>query len=105
MTRWTEGTIDLGNEHILLSWGPLDDARPIARVAPAEAHAFTVQFIVDKSGHAAAVAAVTEELNFYFIENREPNPWSYARYHCNSASNLYSSVHWELFVPAPVTAP
>jgi hypothetical protein len=102
MTRWTEGTIELGNEHILLSWGTLDDARPIARVAPAEAHAFTVQFIVDKGRHAAAVAAVTEELNFYFIENREPNPWAYARYHCNSASNLYSSVHWELFKPAPV---
>ena len=102
MTHWTEGAVALGEEHIQLSWGSIEDARPIARLAPAGAHAFTVQFLVDKLGHATAVAAVTKELNFFLIENREPNPWAYARYHCNTGSNLYSSVHWELFKPPAV---
>ncbi len=102
LTRWTEGAVALGKEHIQLSWGDLEHARPIARVAPAGAHAFTVEFIVDELGHAAAFAAVTKELNFYLIENGEPNPWAYARYHCKTAANLYSSVHWELVEPPVV---
>ncbi len=37
------------------------------------------------------------ELNFYLVEKGEPDPWAYAKYHCTTASNLYSSVHWSYY--------
>ena len=37
------------------------------------------------------------ELNFYLIELKEKDPWSYACYHCSTATNLYSKVHWEYY--------
>jgi len=43
------------------------------------------------------VNEVTRELNFYLIEKGEDNPWAYAKYHCSTASNIYSSVHWGLY--------
>jgi hypothetical protein len=105
MTRWSEAAVAIDREHIQLSWGSTDeDRRPIARVAPAGAHSFTVQFIVDKVIEAAAVAAVTKELDFYLVENSEPDPWAYARYHCNTGANLYSPVHWGMVEPRDLRA-
>jgi hypothetical protein len=93
---WTEGVVDTGGEHIELSWGALDKPQLVARLAPAGSGSFSVQFVVDKKRNADAVAAVIRELNFYLLEVGGPNPWAYAKYHCGTASNIYSSVHWAL---------
>lgn len=96
-SRWSEGVVDLEYEHIKLFVGEFSDPRLIAVLAPAGGHFFTVQFVADKIVHAAAVADVTRELNFYLVEKGEENPWAYAKYHCTTASNIYSTVHWALY--------
>jgi hypothetical protein len=40
------------------------------------------------------IDAVVAELNFYLVTKGEPNPWSYAQYHCGTLSNVYSSIYW-----------
>ena len=100
VTRWSEGVVDIGKEHIKLFVGPFNEkAQAIALVAPEGKRCFTVQFVVDKEAYAEAVNEVTQELNFYLIEIGEPNPWAYAKYHCSTTSNVYSSVHWWLYRP------
>ena len=97
-SRWSEGVVDLDKEHIKLFVGPFGDkAQVIALVAPAGTLAFTVQFVVEKTHYAEAVIEVTRELNIYLVEKGEDNPWAYAKYHCSTASNIYSSVHWGLY--------
>ena len=34
------------------------------------------------------------ELRYYLLDKGEPDPWNYAQYHCITAANLYSAVHW-----------
>jgi hypothetical protein len=40
------------------------------------------------------VKEVKKELLYYLIELEEPDPWLYAKYHCTTALNWYSMVHW-----------
>ena len=37
---------------------------------------------------------VIRQLDFYFGEKQEPDPWRYAIHHCSTAANLYSPVRW-----------
>jgi len=57
---------------------------------------FPVQFLVDRAraDRHSVVAKVIKEIEFYFMELGEPDPWKYAQYHCGTASNAYSDVHW-----------
>ena len=43
------------------------------------------------------LASLSEELNFYFFEKKESDPWAYACYHCTTFANLYSPLHWSHF--------
>jgi hypothetical protein len=48
------------------------------------------------------LAEVRSELDFYLVEHPKEfpdtgHPWEYAIYHCGTASNVYSSVHWSYF--------
>jgi protein-tyrosine-phosphatase len=45
------------------------------------------------------IRAVRKEINYFLIELGEKKPWLYAQYHCGTASNMYSRVHWG-FYPA-----
>jgi hypothetical protein len=38
-----------------------------------------------------------EELDFYLVELHERDPWLYAKYHCGTIANVYSSIHWSFF--------
>ncbi|MEO7859753.1 MAG: hypothetical protein ABIU05_04810 [Nitrospirales bacterium] len=90
--------VDLGKEHIKLFIGPFGEkAQVIALLAPAGERSFTVQFVVAKADYAEALNEVTRALNFYLIEKGENHPWAYAKYHCSTASNIYSPVHWGLY--------
>ncbi len=98
VARWSEGVVDLAKEHIKLSIGSFgENAQVIALLAHDGERSFTVQFVVEKAEYAEALNEVTRELNFYLIEKGEDNPWAYAKYHCSTASNIYSSVHWGLY--------
>ena len=99
-SRWREGPVDAGREHIRLCFG--DDREPIALVAPVGEREFNVEFLIDQEGDpsaAEALVAVRRELDFYLVEKNESHPWEYAVHHCATASNLYSSVHWEHNLP------
>lgn len=93
---WTEGAVDASTEHMRLCFG--DAQTPVAFVAPAQEDGFVVELLLDSTTGEDAAEAVREarrQLDFYLVELNEPDPWAYAIYHCGTASNLYSSIHWE----------
>ena len=73
----------------------------MALVAAPVGNSFAVEFLevpnIDQSEYQRMKTAVTKELAFYLVELGEPDPWKYAIYHCGTASNIYSDVHWEYF--------
>ena len=85
----------------------------VALVGYKARHTFTVQFLLEANTpeHADMLRAVRRELDFYLVELAEHEPWGYAQYHCGTASNIYSDVHWSFFpkqrvrMPRPVKKP
>jgi hypothetical protein len=57
---------------------------------------FPVEWLVDVNAveNMELVEAVTLDLDFYLKDVGRPDPWSYARYHCQTTSNWYGDVHW-----------
>ena len=56
----------------------------------------------DKPSHEQMINAARRELDFYLVEHPKEfpgtgDPWGYAIYHCNTAANMYSKVHWSYF--------
>ena len=97
---WREGVVDSSGDYLELRHGP-GDADPkswilVARVGPPDAHIFPIEWLINREdpANSAAVADVRQELDFYLLDVGRPDPWSYANYHCGTAANLYSSVHW-----------
>lgn len=105
--RWQEAVVNRRHEHFELRYGSADenwweDWLPVALVGLPSEGVFPVQFLVDENirrREPNIFSRVTKELNFYLIELGERDPWAYAQYHCSTASNLYSSVHWAYFKP------
>ena len=60
---------------------------------------YIAKFLVDAGDHlnSAAVKDVRRELDFYLVELGEADRWAYAQYHCGTAANIYSEVHWSFF--------
>lgn len=72
---------------------------PVARVAPSAGATLVVQFLIDdQPATSEMLRDVRQELEF-MLEQVEPDPWRYAVYHCGTAANWYSSVHWAHVVP------
>jgi hypothetical protein len=104
ISRWQEGEVDRTKEHFELRYGSARDSDPsewilVAVIGPPKARLVNVQFLVEPGDakNAATVSDVMKEIQFYLIDKREPNPWGYAQYHCGTASNIYSNVHWGYF--------
>jgi hypothetical protein len=97
---WREAAVDLQNDHLELFYGSpeVDPERWVlmARVGKPEGHVFPVQWLLDSEAveHADGVRAVRHDLDFYLTVAGGSDPWSYAWYHCRTASNLYGHVHW-----------
>jgi len=100
---WIEGIFNKNDDHIMITYGDIDDGvfEPIALVAPGPEKEFIVQFLLqpelENEEHQKMLDGARRELNFYLIELKEKDPWSYACYHCSTAANLYSKVHWEYY--------
>jgi len=95
--KWTEGFVDSEEEHIKISYG--DDSLPVALIAPRGERAIAVQFVLTADSsttdpYQKILEEARKELDFYFVEKREESPWEYAKYHCSTAANIYSPVHW-----------
>jgi type I restriction enzyme M protein len=104
-TKWRldEGIVDTNEEYIKITYGSIDDGdfEPIALVAPGNNKTFTVQYLLqpepENKEQQKMLDAVRKELNFYFLELKEKDPWAYACYHCTTAANLYSDIHWHYY--------
>jgi len=100
--KWVEGAVDKKDEHIKVGYGGFEEPFiPMALVAPREGNCFTVQFLVKKDDIDPAKQknydAMIKELNFFLIEKQEEKPWEYAKYHCGTASNMYSTIRWSYY--------
>ena len=104
-TTWhlVEGIVDTNEEYIKITYGAIDgdDFEPIALTAPGNNKTFTVQYLLqpepENKEQQKMLNTVRKELNFYFLELKEKDPWAYACYHCTTAANLYSDVHWHYY--------
>ena len=95
--KWVFGTVDTKEDHIKIRYG--DDPEPVALVAPGEGKIFVVQSLLKQmhlfeTDYQEILNDVRRDLDFLLIEIGEPDPWAYAIYHCTTASNIYSKVHW-----------
>lgn len=115
--RWTEGDVRLARDHFELSFDDLSQPGcptlvPVALVGKPKNWSFPVQWVIDpttRSGEAQRMLVeARRQLDFYLVEHPRKfrelmgDPWSYAIYHCGTAANVYSLVHWSYF---PRTAP
>lgn len=106
--QWRPGVVDRRQAHFELRYGSAteggwDNWLPVALVGPPREGVFPVQLLpLDNSGpHEDSLRSkVTRELDFYLVEKGESDPWAYAQYHCGTAANVYSSVHWSFFPPS-----
>ncbi len=102
---WTEGLVDETKEHFELQFGEPgtfglnSNWVRVALVGKGIANSVIAQFLVriDSPELAAMVDAIKNELDFFFVQLHEQDPWQYGIYHCSTASNLYSNVHWSYF--------
>lgn len=90
---WVEAKVDQQKEHLVITYE--DGAEPLVRIARGSHKRFVVEYEsswndLDEESR----RNIERELYFYLIELQEPDPWSYARYHCGTTANAYSSVHW-----------
>jgi len=100
-SRLLSGIVNRDDEHIELLYGDANNLDPedfiqVALVAPGPGKDFTVQYtiVADNADARRMVKEVQKELRYYLIELGERDPWLYARYHCGTALNWYSPVHW-----------
>lgn len=101
---WREGRVRRSSDHFELRYGSSNKAGreqwvPVALLGRPQKRVFKVQFLIDRSdsSHSKAIKALIDELNFYLVEQNERDPWAYAKYHCGTMANMYSSIHWSFF--------
>jgi len=102
---WRQGVIDVQTEHIELRCGDAEKSDyeqwvPIALIGKPANHVFPVLWLISSDNTACErmIGAARDELNFYLVEHPKDypgtgHPWTYAKYHCNTAANMYSQVH------------
>ena len=104
--RLVEGVVDTEKEHIGIWYG--DDTRLIALIAPAPDKTFIVQYLIGaelfNQQKGGMLEKVRRDINFFLVEKGEKDPWAYAKYHCGTAANVHSRVHWG-FIPAKTYCP
>lgn len=101
--KWVMGSGDTNREYIEIRYGDVNEVEPkdfiaVARIGPPHDRTFTVEFLIDPSSseYRELIERTQQELDFYLLEVGGANPWAYAKYHCGTAANIYSPVHWEL---------
>lgn len=75
---WQDGEADRTKEYFEFQFGSI----PAALVGPPLDGILNVQFLLDSGdpGNADALKKVKKEIEFYFLELNERNPWLYAQW-------------------------
>jgi len=101
---WCKRRVDPLKDHFELRYGSAedfgwDDWIPVARVGRPIDGVFGVDFIINRKtpNYRVMMDKTKKELDFYLVELRERDPWVYAKYHCGTTANVYSSIHWSFF--------
>ena len=104
--------VRLAGDHFELSFGDIRQTScprlvSVALVGRPTNRIFPVQWVTNPgtpTGEAQEMLAeARRQLDFYLVEHRRQfrelmgDPWSYAIYHCGTAANIYSRVHWSYF--------
>jgi hypothetical protein len=99
-----EGNVDASSEHLELRYGDAATAdyeswRPVALIGKPEGNSFPVTWLLNPETpeEHEMIKDARGELDFYLVKLGYDDPWAYACYHCRTASNVYSSVHWSYF--------
>lgn len=105
--RWAEGPVDPAGEHIELRHGSVETGSyeqwmPVAIIGRPVRGTFPVRWLVDPTQDSGIASEARRELDFYLVNHPRDSaltgePWQYAIYHCGTAANVYSSVHWSYF--------
>jgi hypothetical protein len=100
--RVVRGAVDQRTEHFRITFGDPNDktesALLVALVGRSDESTFLIDIKIDVGTPSAhdIIQRVEEEVRFYLVEKEEPHPWKYAKHHCSTGANLYSTVHWTL---------
>lgn len=101
---WVEGKVNKYKNYFRIYHNTtdeilLDDDHLIALVAPPNGQIFNVTFLIKPSSeeNKKILSDVKRELDFYINDKNEPDAYRYLQYHCTTASNIYSRVHWTEF--------
>ena len=104
--KWAEGTVNTDDEHFEITHR--ENPKPVALVGWGRGWTLKVQFLLPASATVREAGetreAVRRELQLYLVELNEPDPWAYLTYHCRTASNIYSDVHWHFHPRTPSEA-
>lgn len=99
--HWTEGKVNTYQDHFPIYYGDiekvsLDKSPLVALVGSPKDRIFNVKFLIKPSSdeNKKILKNVKRELNFYITDTNEPDAYRYLQYHCATASNIYSNVHW-----------
>lgn len=103
---WAEGPVDPKTEHIELRYGDAIRGSLVAMVGKPNGRVFPVRWLRATISSREVASAVRSELDFYLVWHPKAfvatgHPWSYAVYHCGTAANIYSTVHWSHFESEP----
>jgi hypothetical protein len=101
---WAEGKVDPSSEHFELRYGNAADSdyeswHLLALIGKPEGNAFPVTWLLNPETpeEHEMIKDARGQLDFYLVELGYEDPWAYACYHCGTASNVYSSIHWSYF--------
>ncbi len=102
--HWVEGKVNRYKNHFHIYHNDdddilLDDEHLVALVGKPKKDTFNVTFLIEPSSekNKKRLTDVTRELNFYINDSNDPDAYRYLQYHCGTASNIYSRVHWTEF--------
>jgi hypothetical protein len=105
---WRKRGVGPWEDHFELRYGSAkdsgwDDWMPVARIGRPIDGVFGVDFIINHKtpNYKAMMDKTKDELDFYLVELHERDPWVYAKYHCGTTANIYSSIHWRFFSGKP----
>jgi len=99
---WREDDVYRTKEHFALRHSdpvgaPWTDVPAAVLVGPPVDGIVNVEFLLPLNAN--LVRDVVREIEFYLIDKDELCPWSYAKYHCGTAANLYSKIQWSFYRP------
>ena len=105
--HWREGAVDRTAEHFGLWYDVEGISTLVALVAATPIGPQMVQILADNMPvkRNRVLEKLHRELDFYLMKPQEPDIRTYMRYHCTTASNIYSEFHWALIEGQEKRAP